>query len=105
MKPGKGLAPHGTSYGADHLSSLGFLSRTKSRPSLNTSHTVPHQLAPSVLELSSTNSRQFPLAPGAAAPLNSRWPRRSRDPGSDWSRDRRAGLSLVGSKLSGTLIG
>ena len=37
MKPGKGLAPHGTSYGADHLSSLvtpilGFLSRTKSRP-------------------------------------------------------------------------
>ena len=108
MKPGKGLAPHGTSYGADHPSSLvtpWVPSSYKIEASLNTSHTVPHQLAPSVLELSSTNSRQFPLAPGAAAPLNSRWPRRSRDPGSDWSRDRRAGLSLVGSKLLGALIG
>ena len=72
MKPSKGLAPHGTSNGADHLDSLVTLiasslswvplSQNLTKSSLNTSLTS----WPSVLELSSTNSRQFPLAPGGS---------------------------------------
>ena len=107
MKPGKGLTSHGTSNGANHLESL-ITKIAKSSLShwilINPSLSPSSSSWPSVLELSSTNSRQFPLPPGAAAPLVSHCLRGSRDLGSDRSRDPCAGLSLAGSRQQGTWL-